>query len=286
MDARIADGMGLDAQVEARRRAARARHGSRPPAHRLFGRTRPLDRADRRAWRRRTRCQPFGVWRYSCRFSASATIMSIAPMIAGLDRGGGRLVRRKHRARRREPADARRRRRRARSRTARWSAIGSRAGRRSALGRLALLQLLAGAMRELVQLQRRAAPRIAEDLGGPGERRLAVEGRTPDAPQAGVAREVARRRAGRACAPAGPPPRRMPASGRRAARSSAGQVSRQDAADARGMALQRQLLERVELFPGQAQHRGVSGQAPSAAGGRWRARRAPSTATSRRRRPG
>jgi hypothetical protein len=47
---------------------------------------------------------------------------------------------------------------------------GSSRGRwRRALCRMALLQLEAGAMRELVQLECGATARIAQDLGGPGE---------------------------------------------------------------------------------------------------------------------
>ena len=135
-----------------------------------------------------------------------------------------------------------------------------------------------GAMRELVQLQRGAAARIGQDLARPSANaRLAVEGGTPDAPTGWRSARGRRRRAGRACGPC-----RTAAStnARPAVLQPLGQRRpglRQHAADARGMALQRQLLEPVELFPGQAQHARPSAcSAPSAAGRRWRARLSPS----------
>ena len=230
------------------------------------------------------RCQPFGAWRYSCRFSASATIMSITPRSQALTAsGGGSLDGKTERAAARRPMRA--------STPARalsnWAVVSTGAAPAAAptLGRLSLLQLLAGAKSELVQLQRGAAARVGKDLGGPGERRLAVERRTPDAPQARVARQLARlaqavlapllhrRLDERRPAIAEPLGQRRPGLG-------------QDLADAGGVALQRQLLEPVELFPGQSQHRRISAPAPSAVGCRWRARPVPSTARSTRRSAG
>ena len=220
MDARIADGVVLDAQVEARRRTAAQGMARRPPARPAprarastgHGGVGELGDRERAASRSARGDIPAGSRprRPSCRSTPRSQALSA-------DRRP--VARRKHRARRGEPADARVD---AGERGFELRGASAPAPRRPPLRprpRLPLLQLLARAMGKLVQLQRRTAPRVAKDLGGPGERRLAVERRTPDAPQAGVARQIARHRAGRACAPAASPPRRMPASGRRAARS-------------------------------------------------------------------
>ena len=256
---RIADGVRLDAQVQPRRRAAAqgmARDGKR---HRLLGRARPFDRAIAELGDR----EPLPAVR---RMPVLLQVLGLGhhhvdhAEIAGLERERRRVARRKHGARRCETTDPRV--------DAGQRALELRRGhhrrgarRRAALGRMALLQLLPGAEGELVQLQGRAPPRIAEDLGSPGERRLAVEGRSPDAPQARIARQVA----GVAQAVLSPLLHGRLDEGEPSVAEALGERRpgfRQHMTDARGVALERQLLEPVELFPGQPQHRRLSAPAP------------------------
>ena len=126
--------------------------------------------------------------------SASATIMSIAADVAGLRPPSASTRRRKHRAGLRELARCLAS---TLARAASNCAVLSGGAAPAAVGAAA-----AAACRCWSSWRVRcaswcsfsvgAAPRVGEDLRGPGERRLAIERRAPDAPQAGVARPRSR----------------------------------------------------------------------------------------------